>query len=92
MGGQGFQISFKALDIPLVVFDFFGEILEQLVLQPVLLCSGGQPSSASDGKPHIQVHAFLDTRVSGAQGLDLGKGKRRFVHIIGQERTGFCWS
>ena len=31
---------------------------------------------------HIQIHALLDTGVSGAQGLDLGKGQRRFVHII----------
>ena len=34
------------------------------------------------GNFHIQIHVLLDTGVSGAQGFDLGKGKRRFIHII----------
>ena len=39
---------------------------------------------------HIQIHALLDTGVSGAQGLDFGKGQRRFVHIIAGADRAFA--
>ena len=41
------------------------------------------------GHVHIQIHAFLDARVPGAQGLDLGKGKRRLVHIVAASHRAF---
>ena len=42
------------------------------------------------GNLHIQIHALLDTGVSGTQGLNLGKGKRRFVHIIAGTNRAFA--
>lgn len=41
------------------------------------------------GDLHIQVHALLDTGVSGTQGLDLGKGQRHFVHIVAASHRRF---
>jgi len=89
VGSQCFQIGFKSLDIPLVGFDFLGEVFEQLVLQTVLLALVVGFHQLQLGNLHIQIHAFLDTGVSGAQGLDLGKGKRRFIYIIAASHRRF---
>ena len=90
MGGQGLQIRFKAFNKPLVSFDFLGEVFEQLILQAVLLALMVSFHQLQTRNLHIQIHALLDTGVSGAQGLDLGKGQRRFVHIIAGADRAFA--
>ena len=65
-----------------------GKYFHQLVLQAVLLALVVGLHELQTGYLHVQVHTLLDARVPGAQGLDLGKGKRRFIHIItGAHRT-----
>lgn len=61
VGSQCFQIGFKSLDIPLVGFDFLGEVFEQLVLQTVLLALVVGFHQLQLGNFHIQIHALLDT-------------------------------
>ena len=90
VGSQCFQIGFKALDIPLVGFNFLRKVFEQLVLQTVLLALVVGFHQLQLGNFHIQIHALLDTGVSGTQGLNLGKGKRRFVHIIAGTNRAFA--
>lgn len=41
------------------------------------------------GDLHIQVHAFLDTGVTGTQSLDLRKGEGCFVHIVAASHRRF---
>ena len=54
VGSQCFQIGFKSLDIPLVGFDFLGEVFEQLVLQTVLLALMVGFHQLQLGNLHIQ--------------------------------------
>ena len=63
-------------------FRFLGEVFEQLILQTVLLALVVGFHQLQLGNFHIQIHALLDTGVSGTQSLDFGKGKRRFIHIV----------
>ena len=69
MGGQGLQVCLKPLDKALVLFDFLREVFQQLVLQTILLALVVGFHQLQLGDLHIQVHALLDTGVSGAQGL-----------------------
>ena len=79
---QNLQVRFKAFDKALVLFNLLREIFEQLILQAVLLTLVVGFHQLQAGYLHIQIHTLFDTGVSGAQSLDLGKGKRRFIHII----------
>ena len=79
---QNLQIGFKALDKAFVLFNLLREVFEQLVLQTILLALVVGFHQLQAGYLHIQIHTLLDAGISGAQGFDLGKGKRRFVHII----------
>ena len=79
---QNLQIRFKAHDKTFVLFNLLREVFEQLVLQTILLALVVGFHQLQAGYLHIQIHTLLDAGISGAQGFDLGKGKRRFVHII----------
>ena len=79
---QNLQIGFKSLDKTFVLFNLLREVFEQLVLQTILLALVVGFHQLQAGYLHIQIHTLLDAGISGAQGFDLGKGKRRFVHII----------
>ncbi len=70
-----------------MVFDFLREVFEQLVLQTVLLALVVGFHQLQLGNLHIQIHALLDTGVSGTQGLDLGK-ESAVSSTSSQERTG----
>ena len=42
------------------------------------------------GNLNIQIHALLDTGISGTQGLDLSKRKSRFIHIVAGANWAFA--
>ena len=82
MSCQNLQVRFKALDKALVLFNLLREVFEQLVLQTILLALVVGFHQLQAGYLYIQIHTLFDTGVSGTQSLDLGKGKRCFIHII----------
>ena len=90
VGRQSFQIRLKAPDIPFVGFNLLGKVLEQLILQPELLALVVGLHQLQPGYLHVQIHALLDAGVPGAQGLDLSKGQRGFVHIVAGTHRGFA--
>ena len=79
---QSFHVSLQPLDKALILDDLLREILQQLVLHLKLLALMGGLHDLEPGNVHVQLHALLDARVPGAQGLDLRIGKGGFVHIL----------
>ena len=72
----------------LIPFNLLREVLQQPVFQPVLLALVIRLHQAKAGYIHIQVHLFLDGRITGAERLDLRIGQGGFVNILtGAYRT-----
>ena len=86
---QGIHVGLQPLNVALVLPDLLREILHQAVLQLILLALMGRFHDFQPGHVHIQLHALLDAGVPGTQGLDLGIGQRRLVHILAGTHRGF---
>lgn len=79
---EQFDVSLERFDQLLVTVDLMREMLEQLVFQAVLLALVICLHQSQTGNIHVQVHLFLDARVTGTQRLDLRIGKRSFIHVV----------
>ena len=76
------DIRLKALDEPLCFLNLRREIFHQLILQSVLLALMICFQHLQSCNIYIQVHFFLDLRVSCTKCLDLRIGKCLLIHII----------
>ena len=76
------NIRLKALDEPLRFLNLRREIFHQLILQSVLLALMVRLQYFQPCNIYIQVHFFLDLRVSCTKCLDLRIGKSLLIHII----------
>ena len=47
------------------------------------------PHQLQPGYIHVQVHLFLDSRITGAQRFDLRIGQRRFIHVLAGTHRAF---
>ena len=89
MGGSKFCIQFHSGKIGVRFLNVSWEFCEQLILQTELLALmiGFQNFQLCD--LHIQIHLFLDERISSTQCLDLCIRQSLFVHIIARAYRGF---
>ena len=87
--GGKFGIRFHASNIGGGFLNVSRELCEQLIFQTELLALmvGFQHLEFCD--LNIQIHLFLDERISCAQCLDFCIGKSLFVHIIAGTHRGF---
>ena len=76
------NIRLKALDEPLCFLNFRREIFHQLIFQSVLLALMVSFQHLQPCNIYIQVHFFLDLRVSCTKCLDFRIRKSLFIHII----------
>ena len=76
------DIRLKALDEPLRFLNLRRKIFHQLILQSVLLTLMVCLQYFQPCNIYIQVHFFLDLRVSCTKCLDLRIGKCLLIHII----------
>ena len=76
------DIRLKALDESLRFLNLRREIFHQLILQSVLLALMVSFQHLQPCNIYIQVHFFLDLRVSCTKCLDLRIGKCLLIHII----------
>ena len=90
VGLQRFHVHLKAPDIPLVLLDLLREVFEKLILHPVLFALVVRFHDLELGHLHVQVHAFFDAGVPGAQGLDLRKGEGGFIDILAGPHRAFA--
>ena len=90
--GVGFQrvhILLNRLDAALQLFNLLREVPQQTILQPVLLALVVGLHDLQPGNLHIQIHALLNSGITGAQGFDFRKGQRHLIHIIAGAHRGF---
>ena len=87
---KGFQVSFKAADIPLVFLDLLRIVFQNLIFQPELFALMIGFQELKPGHIHVQIHALFYARITGTEGLDLRKGKRGFVYILTGTYRGFA--
>ena len=82
VSSHSLHICFKALDIALLSLNFRREIFEQLVLHAVLLALVVSFQHLQAGNLNIQIHLFLNQRITGTQRLDFRIGQGLLIHII----------
>ena len=90
MGGGKLCIRFQPGNIGVCFLNVSREFGQQLVLQTELLALvvGFQHLQLCD--LNVQVHLFLDERISGTQRLDLRIGQCLFVHILAGANRRFA--
>ena len=84
------DIRLKALDEPLRFLNLRREIFHQLIFQSVLLALMVCLQYFQPCNIYIQVHFFLDLRVSCAKCLNLRIGKCLLIHIITGTNRSFA--
>jgi len=90
MLGKSFHIGIKAFNEFLVLFNLFGEITKQIVLQAVLLTLVVRLHQLQTSNIHIQVHLFFDTLVACTQSLDFRIGKCGFINVVASSHRRFA--
>ena len=83
-------IGFQPGDVGVRFLNVSREFGQQLVLQAEFLALVVGFQNLQLGDLNVQVHLFLDERVSGTQCLDLRIGKRLLVHILAGANRGFA--
>ena len=89
MRREGLHIRLQPTNKALVFFDFLREVFQQTVLQAELLAVVICFHNFELGHLDVQIHALLDTGITGTQRLDLRKGQRRSVHVLTGANRGF---
>ena len=79
---HGFHICLKSPNPLLQNFDLLRIILCNVILQPVDLTGMVCFHQFQPGHLNIQIHLFLDIRISGSKCFDLGISKCCFIHIL----------
>jgi len=82
MCGSCRQILLKAGQVALVALNLLREIFQQPVFQTILLALMVSLHQAKTCHIHVQIHLFLDGRITGAQGFDFRVRQRRFINVI----------
>ena len=89
MRREGLHIRLQPTNKALVFLYLFREVFQQTVLQAELLAVVVCFHNFELGHLNVQIHALLDTGITGAQRLDLRKGQRRSVHVLTGANRGF---
>ena len=83
------HIRFQPLCKASVLLNLLREVFQQIILQPELLALVVCFHDFEPGNVHVQIHALLDTGVSGTKRLDFRKGKSCLVHVVAGAHRGF---
>ena len=87
---QHLDILIKSSNHLFSLINLLGQFLQDLIFQSVLLGQMIRFHQTQTSHIHIQVHLFLYARISGAQSLDLGIGKRCLINILAGTDRAFA--
>ena len=76
------HVSLIALNPLLQRFDLLWELLDDLILQRITLTQVVGLEKLQAGNINVQIHLFLNVRITGAQGFDFSIGQSGFVNIL----------
>ena len=79
---HGLNVCFKAMDIACLLFNLSRKVFQELILHAVLLALVVSFQHFQPCYINIQVHLFLDERITGAQCFDLRIGECLLIHIV----------
>ena len=82
MGVEGGNVLFKPCNQVRITLHLLRENFEQLIFEPELLAQMIGPHQLQPGHIHVQVHLFLDSRITGTQRFDLRIGQCRLIHVL----------
>ena len=76
------HVSLVALNPLLQRFDLLWELLYDLILQRISLTQVVGLEKLQAGNINVQIHLFLNVRITGAQGFDFSIGQSGFINIL----------
>ena len=86
---HGLNVRFKAMNIASLLFNLSREVFQELILHAVLLALVVSFQHFQPCHINVQVHLFLNERITGTQRLDLRIGQSLLVHIVTRTNRRF---
>ena len=82
IGFDGLNVRFIAVDISGLLLNLSREVFQELILQSILLALVVSFQHFQSCHINVQIHLFLNQRITGTQSFDLRIRQSLFIHIV----------